>query len=137
VNDVALATKLEKKHAEKAEIVSKVGECQERLAQKKVPISSGSNRGEFGARLSLLRLTAPPLLPQVEIERLLEKDRAIMGEFNTAIGDGNKFQELLLKIFKKKVTRQQTRLGHAPNPTRSQPTSPSTGEAAAQGARGR
>ena len=64
-----------------------------------------------------MRLTAPPLLPQVEIERLLEKDRAIMGEFNTAIGDGNKFQELLLKIFKKKVTRQQTRLGHAPNPT--------------------
>ena len=66
---------------------------------------------------SLPLLTAPPLLPQVEIERLLEKDRAIMGEFNTAIGDGNKFQELLLKIFKKKVKRQQTRLGHAPNPT--------------------
>ena len=58
---------------------------------------------------SLLRLTAPPLCLQVEIERLLEKDRAIMGEFNTAIGDGNKFQELLLKIFKKKVERQQTR----------------------------
>ena len=66
---------------------------------------------------SLARLTAPPLLPQVEIERLLEKDRAIMGEFNTAIGDGNKFQELLLKIFKKKVKRRETRLGHAPNPT--------------------
>ena len=57
-----------------------------------------------------------------------------MGEFNTAIGDGNKFQELLLKIFKKKVKRHATRLGHAPNPT-SQPT-PSTGEAAAQGPEG-
>ena len=60
----------------------------------------------------------------MEIERLLEKDRAIMGEFNTAIGDGNKFQELLLKIFKKKVKRHETRLGHAPNPTRSQTHSP-------------
>ena len=79
--------------------------------------SRGSNRGS-GAPLSPAphRPASPPS-PQVEIERLLEKDRAIMGEFNTAIGDGNKFQELLLKIFKKKVTRQQTRLGHAPNPT--------------------
>ena len=32
-----------------------------------------------------------------------------MGEFNTAIGDGNKFQELLLKIFKKKVKRRTRR----------------------------
>ena len=60
----------------------------------------------------------------MEIERLLEKDRAIMGEFNTAIGDGNKFQELLLKIFKKKVKRQETRLGHAPNPTPHNPFPP-------------
>ena len=65
---------------------------------------------------SLLRLTAPPLLPQVEIERLLEKDRAIMGEFNTAIGDGNKFQELLLKIFKKKVKAPRDAIGSRPNP---------------------
>ena len=116
VNDVALATKLEKKHAEKAEIVSKVGECQERLAQKKVAIASGSNRGGSGAQLSPAPHRPAPPSPQVEIERLLEKDRAIMGEFNTAIGDGNKFQELLLKIFKKKVKRQETRLGHAPTP---------------------
>ena len=47
VNDVALATKLEKKHAEKAEIVSKVGECQERLAQKKVEIARLEQRREW------------------------------------------------------------------------------------------
>ena len=57
-----------------------------------------------------------PSFPQVEIERLLEKDRAIMGEFNTAIGDGNKFQELLLKIFKKKVKAPRDAIGSRPNP---------------------
>ena len=96
-----------------------------------MPGASGAEEGREIERLEQRREGRPalscaspprPSFPQVEIERLLEKDRAIMGEFNTAIGDGNKFQELLLKIFKKKVTRQQTRLGHAPNPTHPQPT---------------
>ena len=89
-----------------------------------MPGASGAEEGVEIARLGqrelrpALSCASPPRpsFPQVEIERLLEKDRAIMGEFNTAIGDGNKFQELLLKIFKKKVTRRETRLGHAPNP---------------------
>ena len=37
-NDITLASRLEKKHAEKSEIVAKVAECQERLALKKVEI---------------------------------------------------------------------------------------------------
>ena len=75
-NDIALATRLEKKHGEKSEIVAKVAECQERLAVKKV-----------------------------EIERLLEKDKLIMAEMTQALGEGNKYSEVLLTLFKKKVKR--------------------------------
>ena len=53
--DVSLAAKLDSKHSEKAEIVSKVAECQDKLTQKKA-----------------------------EIERLLEKDKTIMAEFHAA-----------------------------------------------------
>ena len=73
-NDITLASRLEKKHAEKSEIVAKVAECQERLALKKV-----------------------------EIEKLLEKDKLIMAEMSQALGEGNKYSEVLLTIFKKKV----------------------------------
>ena len=55
-NDITLASRLEKKHAEKSEIVAKVAECQERLALKKV-----------------------------EIEKLLEKDKLIMAEMSQAL----------------------------------------------------
>ena len=75
-NDIALATRLEKKHGEKSEIVAKVAECQERLAVKKV-----------------------------EIERLLDKDKLIMAEMTQALGEGNKYSEVLLTLFKKKVKR--------------------------------
>merc|ERR1740130_1071810 len=75
-NDIALASRLEKKHGEKSEIVAKVAECQERLAVKKV-----------------------------EIERLLEKDKLIMAEMTQALGEGNKYSEVLLTLFKKKVKR--------------------------------
>merc|ERR1740130_2509723 len=75
-NDIALATRLEKKHGEKSEIVAKVAECQERLAVQKV-----------------------------EIERLLEKDKLIMAEMTQALGEGNKYSEVLLTLFKKKVKR--------------------------------
>jgi len=75
--DISLAKRLESKHSEKSEIVSKVAECQDKLAQKKV-----------------------------EIERLLEKDKMIMSEFHSALGDNNKFYDLLLKIFKKKIKRR-------------------------------
>jgi WD40 repeat protein len=79
-NDIALASRLEKKHGEKSEIVAKVAECQERLAVKKV-----------------------------EIERLLEKDKLIMAEMTQALGEGNKYSEVLLTIFKKKVKRSKHR----------------------------
>merc|ERR1740130_2511622 len=77
-NDIALAPRLEKKHGEKSEIVAKVAECQERLAVKKV-----------------------------EIERLLDKDKLIMAEMTQALGEGNKYSEVLLTIFKKKVKRSK------------------------------
>ena len=77
-NDITLAGRLEKKHAEKSEIVAKVAECQERLALKKV-----------------------------EIEKLLEKDKLIMAEMSQALGEGNKYSEVLLTIFKKKVKRSK------------------------------
>ena len=81
-NDIALATRLEKKHGEKSEIVAKVAECQERLAVKKV-----------------------------EIERLLEKDKLIMAEMTQALGEGNKYSEVLLTLFKKKVKRMKAHDG--------------------------
>eukprot|EP00741_Cyanophora_paradoxa_P024459 tig00022075_g23616.t1 len=74
--DTTLAKKLEAKRLEKAEIVAKIAECQDRLAVKKT-----------------------------EIEALLEKDKAILAEFNQVVGENNKFYEQLLKIFKKKIKR--------------------------------
>jgi len=74
--DVSLAQKLETKHHEKSEIVGRVAECQDKLTQKKG-----------------------------EIERLLEKDKQIMQEFNSALGENNKFYDVLLRIFKKKIKR--------------------------------
>ncbi|KAL1522827.1 hypothetical protein AB1Y20_017796 [Prymnesium parvum] len=80
--DVSLAKRLEQKHYEKTDIVSKVAECQDTLAQKKL-----------------------------EIERLLEKDKMIMSEFHSALGDNNKFYDQLLKIFKKKIKRRVRKAG--------------------------
>ena len=76
--DTTLAKRLESKHTEKAEIVQRVAECQEKLATKKT-----------------------------EIERLLDRDRQIMAEFNAALGDNNKFYDVLLKIFKRKIKRKK------------------------------
>ena len=76
--DTSLAKRLESKHNEKSEIVAKVAECQEKLTQKKM-----------------------------EIERLLDRDRQIMAEFHSALGENNKFSEVLLKIFKKKIKRKR------------------------------
>ena len=76
--DVAVAKRLESKHTEKSEIVARVAECQEKLTQKKI-----------------------------EIERLLDRDRQIMAEFHAALGDNNKFAEVMLKIFKRKIKRKK------------------------------
>lgn len=76
--DTSLAKRLESKHNEKGELVSRVAECQEKLTQKKM-----------------------------EIERLLDRDRQIMAEFASALGENNKFYDALLKIFKKKIKRRK------------------------------
>ena len=76
--DTTLAKRLESKHTEKAEIVTRVAECQDKLATKKT-----------------------------EIERLLDRDRQIMAEFNAALGENNKFYDVMLKIFKRKVKRKK------------------------------
>merc|ERR1719440_2105724 len=80
--DTTLAKRLESKHTEKAEIVQRVAECQEKLATKKT-----------------------------EIERLLDRDRQIMAEFNAALGDNNKFYDVMLKIFKRKIKRKRQQEG--------------------------
>ena len=77
--DTTLAKRLESKHTEKSEIVSRVAECQEKLTQKKT-----------------------------EIERLLDRDRQIMAEFHAALGENNKFYDVMLKIFKRKIKRKRT-----------------------------
>ena len=46
-------------------------------------------------------------LKKVEIEKLLEKDKLIMAEMSQALGEGNKYSEVLLTIFKKKVQRSK------------------------------
>lgn len=47
----------------------------------------------------------------MEIERLLEKDKMIMSEFHSALGEGNKFYDQLLKMFKKKIKRRVRKSG--------------------------
>lgn len=74
--DNALAKRLDQRRAEKAELVVKISECQERLSSKRT-----------------------------EIEKLLQRDREIMGEYVAAVGENNKNAEALQKIFRKKVKR--------------------------------
>ena len=50
---------------------------------------------------------------KVEIERLLDKDKQIMAEMHAALGDSNKYSEVLLAIFKKKVKRAKRAGGDA------------------------
>ena len=76
--DTTLAKRLESKHTEKTEIVQRVAECQDKLATKKT-----------------------------EIERLLDRDRQIMAEFNAALGENNKFYDVMMKIFKRKIKRKK------------------------------
>jgi len=84
--DNMLAKKLEAKRIEKADIVAKIGECQERLAVKKT-----------------------------EIEGLLERDKAIVSEFNGIVGEQNKQYDALLKVFKKKIKRIKKKTRAAAN----------------------
>mmetsp|Transcript_6350 Transcript_6350/g.17872 ORF Transcript_6350/g.17872 Transcript_6350/m.17872 type:complete len:1366 (-) Transcript_6350:515-4612(-) len=74
--DNALASKLAKAHTDKAEVAARVADCQEKLNAKKV-----------------------------EMEKMLEADRAIMEEFTTTVGERHKAFDALLKIFRRKIKR--------------------------------
>ena len=40
-----------------------------------------------------------------EIEKLQEKEKALYATFQASLGDNNKFQDYLTKVFKKKIKR--------------------------------
>jgi len=67
---------LAKAHTDKAEVAARVADCQEKLNAKKV-----------------------------EMEKMLEADRAIMEEFTTTVGERHKAFDALLKIFRRKIKR--------------------------------
>jgi len=80
--DSALAAKMEKCKAEKDGVVAAISDFQDQLATKRE-----------------------------EIAVWQEKDKDIMNEFNTLVGEGNQFMPQLLKIFKKRVKRAKKRTG--------------------------
>ncbi|KAG5463309.1 MAG: hypothetical protein BJ554DRAFT_334, partial [Olpidium bornovanus] len=74
--DNVLAEKLATKRAEKDEIDNKINECQEKLTAKKS-----------------------------EVEQVIQREREIQDEFKAAIGEDNKYEELLTKIYRRKIKR--------------------------------
>jgi len=42
-----------------------------------------------------------------EIERLVEKDKALTAQFQASLGDNNKFADYLTKVFRKKIKRSK------------------------------
>eukprot|EP01012_Entosiphon_sulcatum_P026263 TRINITY_DN3167_c0_g1_i1.p1 TRINITY_DN3167_c0_g1~~TRINITY_DN3167_c0_g1_i1.p1 ORF type:complete len:1748 (+),score=500.61 TRINITY_DN3167_c0_g1_i1:141-5384(+) len=76
--DQQLSKKLEDRRSEKADIMGKIQQCQEKLSDKKV-----------------------------EIERLLAREKQIMQEFNACIATSQQAQDALVKIFKKKIRRRK------------------------------
>ncbi|KAJ3128012.1 Cilia- and flagella-associated protein 44 [Nowakowskiella sp. JEL0407] len=81
-HDNFLAEKLVAKKSEKNEIDSKIKECQEKLNAKKT-----------------------------EIEQIIRKEKEIQEEFqNSVIGENNKYEEFLIKIFRKKIKRTKKKV---------------------------
>jgi predicted RNase H-like nuclease (RuvC/YqgF family) len=74
--DNALAEKLDSKKAEKYDIEAKLSEYRDKLAAKKV-----------------------------EIDHIIQQEKQIIEEYRNAIGDNNKHEEYLTKVFKRKVKR--------------------------------
>ncbi|KAK3285967.1 hypothetical protein CYMTET_6449 [Cymbomonas tetramitiformis] len=74
--DNTLKQRLDSKLAERTDILSKISECQEKLEMKKD-----------------------------EVEKLMEKKKQIMAEFDHLVEDANTFREALLKIFNRKIKR--------------------------------
>ncbi|KAJ1551769.1 Cilia- and flagella-associated protein 44, partial [Nowakowskiella sp. JEL0078] len=77
-HDNTLAEKLVAKRSEKDDIDEKIKECQEKLGVKKI-----------------------------EIESVIRKEKEIQDEFRSTLGENNKYDEFLTKIFKKKVKRSK------------------------------
>ncbi|KAJ3195546.1 Cilia- and flagella-associated protein 44 [Irineochytrium annulatum] len=79
--DNTLAEKLVMKKNEKSEIDSKIKECQEKLNVKKG-----------------------------EIEQVIRKEKEILDEFHRSLGENNKHEEHLTKLFKKKIKRSKKKV---------------------------
>ncbi|KAJ3173567.1 Cilia- and flagella-associated protein 44 [Geranomyces variabilis] len=75
-HDNALADKLVQKRSEKNDIDTKIKECQEKLNGKKT-----------------------------DVETIIKKEKDIQEEFRQMVGENNKHEEFLTKLFKKKVKR--------------------------------
>ncbi|KAJ3210900.1 Cilia- and flagella-associated protein 44 [Dinochytrium kinnereticum] len=75
-HDNLLAEKLIMKRNEKSDIDSKIKECQEKLIAKKL-----------------------------EIEEVIQKEKSIQDDFHRTLGENNKHEEYLTKVFKKKIKR--------------------------------
>ncbi|KAJ3162408.1 Cilia- and flagella-associated protein 44 [Geranomyces michiganensis] len=75
-HDNALADKLVQKRSEKNDIDTKIKECQEKLNGKKA-----------------------------DVETIIKKEKDIQEEFRQILGENNKHEEFLTKLFKKKVKR--------------------------------
>merc|ERR1712028_143683 len=80
--DAGLSAKMDKCRGEKDGVVSAIADFQDQLATKRE-----------------------------EIAVWQEKDKHIMNEFNTLVGEGNQFMPQLLKLFKKRIKRQKKRTG--------------------------
>ncbi|KAI8619969.1 hypothetical protein BC830DRAFT_1059801, partial [Chytriomyces sp. MP71] len=75
-HDNYLAEKLQLKQAEKTDIADKIKECQEKLNAKKA-----------------------------EIEAIISQEKDLQDEFHRTLGDNNKYEEILTKVFRKKIKR--------------------------------
>ncbi|KAJ3045333.1 Cilia- and flagella-associated protein 44 [Rhizophlyctis rosea] len=77
-HDNALADKLINKRNEKDDIDVRIKDCQEKLNAKKA-----------------------------EIEQVIKKEKDIQEDFHRALGENNKYEEMLTKMFKKKIKRSK------------------------------
>jgi WD40 repeat protein len=78
--DNALSEKLDAKRAEKLDIDSKIDECQDKLGVKKE-----------------------------EIEGVIQKEKQIHAEFTLLLGENNKNEEYITKIYKRKIKRTKVK----------------------------
>ncbi|KAJ3069689.1 Cilia- and flagella-associated protein 44 [Podochytrium sp. JEL0797] len=79
--DNFLAEKLNSKQAEKTDLAIKIKECQERLNEKKL-----------------------------EISEIIANEKELQDEFGATVGENNKYEEFLSKVFKKKIKRTKKKV---------------------------